>query len=277
MSAGAGGNFSSLELTLGARAENIPVARQAVAALLSGKTEQELVGDVKTALTEACMNAVVHAYPGGEGGEFQVKAVREGGRLRLDVRDWGVGIQPRPLASSPGLRIGLPLIAALADEFEARSGPRKGTWVTMSFDLERAGEPEGTPEPAPRHAEDETILGVRSDDGVAPSVASTLAMVAARSDLSVDGVSDVQVLGDLLGSVISRDPDERVRLAVRERENGLSIRVGPLPQGGAERLVARGALPALGNVFERLADRWQVETEGEEESLLIEFGAPESD
>jgi anti-sigma regulatory factor (Ser/Thr protein kinase) len=263
--------FTAFELTLAARADNIPVARQAVAAMLGRSIDADLLGDVKTALTEACMNAVVHAYPDGEEGEFQVSTLLEESRVTIEVRDWGSGIQPRPLASTPGLRIGLPLIAALSDDFEIRSGSENGTSVTICFDLERSGEPEAPDEAPPTRAEDEAVLSLQSTDGSSPSFAAALAMLAARSELTVDRLSDVQVLGDLLGAA-GAQAAEGLRMSVSERGHGLSIRIGPLPPGGAERIVERGALPALGNVFDRLADGWEVEREDGEEALLIQIG-----
>jgi anti-sigma regulatory factor (Ser/Thr protein kinase) len=262
--------FTALELTLAARPENIPVARQGVGAMLGPRISPNLLGDVKTALTEACMNAVVHAYPNESEGEFQVSVLIEPERVTIEVRDWGVGIQPRPLESTPGLRIGLPLIAALTDDFEIRSGS-EGTSVMLCFELERAGAPEGPQEPAPARAADETVVILRSTGGTTPSFAPALTMLAARSDLSVDRLSDLQVLGDLLGSAGAKSRDG-LRLSVREDGEGLAIRVGPLPPGGAHGVVQRGALPALGNIFDRLADRWEVEDDPDGETLVLEIG-----
>jgi serine/threonine-protein kinase RsbW len=263
--------FTTLELTLAARAENIPVARQAVGAMLGPRMDPDRLGDVKTALTEACMNAVVHAYPEEISGEFQVSVVLEPDRVTIEVRDWGVGIHPRPLASSPGLRIGLPLIAALTDDFEIRSGSENGTSVIICFELERTGEPEGPSEPAPVRAADESIVSLKSTDGSSPSFAAALTMLAARSELSVDRLSDLQVLGDLLGSAGTKIPDG-MRLSVREDGRGLAIRVGPLPAGGARGVVELASLPALGNLFDRLADRWAIEEADDGETLVIEIG-----
>jgi anti-sigma regulatory factor (Ser/Thr protein kinase) len=263
--------FTELELALAAHPENIPVARQAVGAMLAARLDPERLADVKTALTEACMNAVVHAYPEEAEGEFKVSVLLEPNRVTIEVRDWGVGIQPRPLASSPGLRIGLPLIAALSDDFEIRSGSENGTSVKICFDLEQDGEPEALAEPAPARVADETIVSLNSTDGTNPSFAASLTMLAARSELSVDRLSDVQVLGDLLGSAGTKAPDG-LRLSVREDGRGLVIRVGPLPAGGGQGVVELGSLPALGNLFDRLADRWEIEPADEGETLVIEIG-----
>lgn len=261
-----------LELTLEAAPESIPVARRAVAALLERRdVRPELAGDVSTALSEAAMNAVLHAYPDG-GGEFQVRTSLDASRLDLEVRDWGSGVRPRLEGSAPGLRIGLSLISAVSDEFELRSGPRTGTLVRVSFDLERDREPEAPPREAPPRVEQETVMTVVSNDGVAPSVSSALAMLAGQVEMSVDRVADVQVIGDLIGAAASRFGEVPVQIRVRRLERGLAIRVGPFERGEASRFAAGGALPELGNAFERLSSGWRVEPDGEGESLVIEVG-----
>ncbi len=265
--------FSRLELTLAAVPENIPVARQALRAMVSRRADPELAGDISTALSEAAMNSVVHAYPDTIG-EFQVTAVFDAERLFLEVRDWGCGVQPRPAAANEGLRIGLPLIATMTDEFEIRSGPNSGTQVKMFFDLDRTGESQAPAGERPDRRDDETLMKVSSDDGVAPSVASALAMLAARTDLSVDRVADVQVLGDLLASAISRNLDASVCLRVREAGHGIEIRVGPFEAGAATAMVESVALPELGNAFDSLSDDWRVESNSEGENLVILVGEP---
>ena len=58
------------------------------------------VADLKTVVTEACMNVVVHAYEGDVGTlEVELHAGEEG--LTIVVRDHGAGIQPRPARSEP--------------------------------------------------------------------------------------------------------------------------------------------------------------------------------
>lgn len=267
----AANSVSLLELTLAAIPENLPVARQAVGAMVARRAGPEFAGDVNTALSEAAMNVVVHAYSGGEG-EFHVAARFEDSRLHLEVRDWGTGIQPRPAGSTTGLRIGLPLIAALTDEFEIRSGPSNGTWVKMFFDLDRTDEPQAPPQPRPARDPNETVLRVEADDGVAPSVASTLAMIAARADLSVDRVADVQVMGDVLGSAIAREAGSAIGMRISEHPGGMVIRVGPFSNDDAAKVVAASELPALGNVVERLGDEWRLEREGGDVTLVIVVG-----
>src|SRR3712207_651856 len=81
-----------LELTLPARAENVAVVRHAFGGLgdVLAMPEQTLA-DVKLAVTEACTNVVVHAYPDGDGPMEVAAGVRDG-RLTVAVRDEGRGI-----------------------------------------------------------------------------------------------------------------------------------------------------------------------------------------
>jgi serine/threonine-protein kinase RsbW len=122
-----------LELTLPARAENVAVVRHAFGGLgdVLGVPDQTL-SDIKLAVTEACTNVVVHAYPGGEG-PLAVRARIDERVLTVVVADDGRGISPRP--DSPGLGLGLPLIATLAESLELGTGPTDQTEVRMTFNL----------------------------------------------------------------------------------------------------------------------------------------------
>jgi anti-sigma regulatory factor (Ser/Thr protein kinase) len=123
-----------LVLTLPARAENVAVVRHAFGGLgdVMDVPDQTL-SDIKLAVTEACTNVVVHAYPGGEDGPLGVRATVDDSTLTVVVSDQGRGIVPRP--DSPGLGLGLPLIATLAESLELGTGPDEETEVRMTFDL----------------------------------------------------------------------------------------------------------------------------------------------
>lgn len=122
-----------LSLTLPARAENVAVVRHAIGGLGEAlDISDQTLSDVKLAVTEACTNAVVHAYPDGDG-PLQVAVYVRGERLTLVVRDEGRGIVPR--TDSPGLGLGLPLIATLADALELGTDAANRTEVRMTFRL----------------------------------------------------------------------------------------------------------------------------------------------
>jgi serine/threonine-protein kinase RsbW/stage II sporulation protein AB (anti-sigma F factor) len=66
---------------------------------------------------------------------MEVAASVDGDALRVTVRDEGMGIVPRP--DSPGLGLGLPLIATLTESLELGKAPDDRTEVTMVFRLEQ--------------------------------------------------------------------------------------------------------------------------------------------
>jgi anti-sigma regulatory factor (Ser/Thr protein kinase) len=125
-------------LRVPARPENVAIARQALAGLCEAlPTSPKVLADVKLAVTEACTNCVVHAYPNGLGEDavFEVEADPGEDELLVIVRDYGRGISPN--TESPGLGLGLPLIAALSRTVEFRGGNAvTGTEVIMSFGLD---------------------------------------------------------------------------------------------------------------------------------------------
>lgn len=121
-----------MELALPARAENIAVVRHAFGAL--GEVfaiDEEVVSDIRLAVTEACTNVVVHAYPDDHEGPLQVLATLRDGELTVFVRDEGRGIVPRP--DSPGLGLGLPLIASLTEAMQLSHSEDGRTEVRMTF------------------------------------------------------------------------------------------------------------------------------------------------
>jgi serine/threonine-protein kinase RsbW len=125
-----------LVLTLPARAENVAVVRHAFGGLGDAlDIDDQVLADVKLAVTEACTNVVVHAYPDAEGPMEVAAAIRDG-RLAVAVRDEGRGMLPRP--DSPGLGLGLPLIATLSETLELGSGDDDRTEVRMTFRLDPA-------------------------------------------------------------------------------------------------------------------------------------------
>jgi anti-sigma regulatory factor (Ser/Thr protein kinase) len=124
-----------LVLVLPARAENVAVVRHAFGGLgdVIDLPDQTL-SDIKLAVTEACTNVVVHAYPDRDDGPLGVRATLTEGTLTVVVSDQGRGILPR--ADSPGLGLGLPLIATLAESLELGTGSNEETEVRMTFDLD---------------------------------------------------------------------------------------------------------------------------------------------
>jgi serine/threonine-protein kinase RsbW len=124
-----------IELALPARAANIAVVRHAFGALGQAlAVDEQILSNIRLAVTEACTNVVVHAYPDGEEGQLEILATLQEEKLVVVVRDEGPGIGPRP--DSPGLGLGLPLIASLTESVQlGRDDEDKRTEVRMTFPL----------------------------------------------------------------------------------------------------------------------------------------------
>jgi serine/threonine-protein kinase RsbW len=124
-----------LELKLPARAENVAVIRHAFGGFAEAlSVDEQTLADIKLAVTEACTNVVIHAYEDNEYGDLEVDASIDDRRLTVVIRDNGRGIVPRP--DSPGLGLGLPLIATLAESLELGKDPADHTEVRMTFRLD---------------------------------------------------------------------------------------------------------------------------------------------
>jgi anti-sigma regulatory factor (Ser/Thr protein kinase) len=128
-----------LELKLPARAENVAVIRHAFGGFAEAlSVDEQTLADIKLAVTEACTNVVIHAYEDSEEGDLEVDASIADRRLTVVIRDNGRGIVPRP--DSPGLGLGLPLIATLAETLELGKDKRDNTEVRMTFRLDEDGD-----------------------------------------------------------------------------------------------------------------------------------------
>ena len=87
------------------------------------------VADVQLAVTEAATNAVMHAYATTPGDVTVTADVHEG-ELAIVIADTGTGLVER--SDSPGLGVGLSIIATVADEMRITSNAG-GTQIHMTF------------------------------------------------------------------------------------------------------------------------------------------------
>jgi anti-sigma regulatory factor (Ser/Thr protein kinase) len=128
------GERPDVELVVPADAESVVLARQMVRGIVDvlGWGDESRT-DISIAVTEACTNVVLHAYPEGEDGEYQVRAWLEPDRLVVTVRDEGQGFSPRMPAPAAGLGLGLPLMLAIGDEVSFSSDGEGATEVRMTF------------------------------------------------------------------------------------------------------------------------------------------------
>ncbi len=129
-----------VRLTFPARAEYLLLARLTLSGLARElPIEEELLADLKLAVTEACGNVVRHAYPGAEGDVSLVVTIGAS-RLLLTVEDDGEGIHA-PDSPDDGAEelsgplesgMGMPIIRAIVDELAVEEGSGgRGTVVRM--------------------------------------------------------------------------------------------------------------------------------------------------
>jgi serine/threonine-protein kinase RsbW len=261
-------------MSLPARAENVAVVRHAVAGLAERIGMDEAgIADLKTVITEACMNVVVHAYPEGSPGVLEIEAVPEHGGLTVAVRDFGSGISPRPGVDRPSLRIGLALIAALSASFEIKGGVGRGTEIRMHLLLvsqAEAGAEELAAAALSPPPPETTELRVGPPELLGAVLSRALTALAARHEITVDRISDAMLLSDAISASAPRSFDDgHVRLSIADRPEGVELRVGPMAAGGAEVLRESLALPDDSGSLELLADEMRTENGDAGEYLVV--------
>jgi anti-sigma regulatory factor (Ser/Thr protein kinase) len=262
-----------LQLILPARSENVVVIRHALAGLAEeiGMDEAGLA-DLKTVVTEACTNVVLHAYR-GEAGPLSVEAEADEAELTVVVRDKGVGIRPQADSDRESLRLGLSLIAALSSSFAISGGTDRGTEVTMRVPL-RGGGRDGKEDPVEVKpaAEASSELIVDRSELLGPVLARVIGALAARRALSVERISDAVLITDALAAAASQGfSDGRVRLGLEEDDAGFGLRLGPMEAGAGDRIRRELELPDIGGSLEKLADSLSVEESDDGEYLVIRF------
>ena len=97
------------------------------------------INDIKTAVSEAVTNAIVHAYPDRLGRVKLKLRLFEDSLLEITVQDWGVGIADVAQARTPLFTtgneersgMGITIMESFMDTLRVRSTPGKGTTVTM--------------------------------------------------------------------------------------------------------------------------------------------------
>lgn len=137
---------NEVRLEFPSRSANESFARTAAACFAAqlDPTLEEL-NDLKTAVSEAVTNAIVHAYPDAIGRVALRLRIRPEQELEIMVRDWGVGIEDVEQARTPLFTtgseeragMGFTIMESFMDSVKVRSRPGKGTTVTLRRKLSR--------------------------------------------------------------------------------------------------------------------------------------------
>ena len=233
-----------------------------------------LLDDLKTAVSEACNNVVLHAY-GGEPGPLvlDLKITREG--IEVMVRDEGSGIR-QPASSDDRMGVGLAVISALADRAEFVSTSEGGTEVRMSFTGRRAATKlldrqagETLEDPVLRLSGDvvATLSPVTLLTAVLGRVARAL---AAGAHFSLDSFSDLYLVTDLVAAHAETAAcSARIGFAIVAAYMRLELTVGPLQAGSCAHLDADASLQRQVLPLVRLADEITVQRGDHAEMLLV--------
>lgn len=132
---------NEMKMEFDAISTNESFARVAVAAFVAELDPTlEEIADVKTAVSEAVTNAIIHGYEGIENGRVHIHCLLERDVLLVEVEDYGRGIEDvekamEPLyTTKPELNrsgMGFPFMEAFMDDLEVISSPCEGTKVVM--------------------------------------------------------------------------------------------------------------------------------------------------
>lgn len=132
--------INQMKLEFDSRSVNESFARAAVAAFAAQLDPNlEELGDIKTAVSEAVTNCIVHAYPDKIGTVWIRARVYEGGIFELTVRDKGVGMEDVAKARVPMFTtggqersgMGFTIMESFMDSLKVRSNIGNGTLLTM--------------------------------------------------------------------------------------------------------------------------------------------------
>ena len=133
-------NQNEMKVSFDARSVNEAFARVAVAAFIAdmNPTLNE-ISDIKTAVSEAVTNAIIHGYDNPEQ-KVELQCRIDGNWVEIEVRDYGVGIEDVPMAMTPFYTtkpemersgMGFSFMEAFMDELKVFSEKGQGTCITM--------------------------------------------------------------------------------------------------------------------------------------------------
>lgn len=267
----------AVRLELDSSPETLTLVRGALGAVAEVLAlDPELLDDLKTAVSEACNNVVMHAYDGGPG-PLAVCLYVNPDTIDVHVRDHGNGI-PQSAPSDDRMQgVGLPIIRALAQTAEFRRPPDGGTEVRMSFAGVREGRPlfEAPGDAAP---DDGWVERLSGDAVVSLSPVSFLGAVlgrlaralAARARFSLDRFSDVYLITDAIAAHAARAAlGPRIAFGLSTNSRRLELTIGPFRNGTGSELREEQPVQDVGSALVLLSDVVEIEPSNGDEMLRV--------
>jgi serine/threonine-protein kinase RsbW len=236
--------------------------------------DPELLDDLKTSISEACNNVVLHAY-GGDPGPMRIRLWADSERLRVTVGDEGVGMpEPAPRPEEPQ-GIGVSVIRALTQDARFGPGPNGGTEVQMDFAAHRDGRalfvaPGGTAphESDPPIASGEVVVTLSPVSLLAPVLGRLARTLAATAHFSLDRFSDVYLVTDTIAAhAAGAASAPRVGARLMAGERRLELTVGPFRTGSGAQLDPTASSHA--SPLALLSDQVSIERDDNSEMLRV--------
>jgi len=235
--------FPTIRLELDSRPECLTLVRSMLAGVAEPlQFDPGLLVDLKTAVSEACSNVVLHAYRGAPG-PLAVQLDVVDGDVEVTVRDRGSGIRHVASPSEDRMGVGLAVISALADRAEFVTAPEGGTEVRMSFTDRGAGTPslDGPAGAALGQAPPELAGDLVATLSPVVLLGAVLGRVsralAAGARFSLDRFSDVYLVTDALAAHASSAAiAHHISFTIVVASRRLEIMLGPLRRGSGEQL-----------------------------------------
>jgi len=271
-------DHSAVRLELDSRTEAPALVRAALSGVAQSlELDSELFDDLKTAVSEACNNAVLYAYDGKPGPLVVELEVRPDG-VDATVRDWGGGIQ-HVGPSDERMGVGLAVISALADLASFISATDGGTEVRMSFTRRSneaggalsGGRDAGVADGVPADLSGDVVVTVWPAELIAGVLGRVARAVSARTHLSVDRFPDIYLVADTVGALAqSAAVTDAITFAVTGAHKRLELTVGPFRAADGASLLEDGALTGPdGSPLAPVVDELAVEPMGDYELLRV--------
>jgi serine/threonine-protein kinase RsbW len=265
-------------LTLSNQPDNVVLVREALSGMAETVGVDEIdLNDIRTAVTEACNNVVLHAYDGEEG-PLHVEVFLESRTVEVVVRDHGSGIKPHIRSEEEAaLGIGLSIIQALAPRVEFRDVPGGGTEVRMEFATPSTQLLDATVHDGFRLPDvARSDLARTSGLALAPSALArkvlprVMCVLAARAHFTTDRISDTEMVADaLVAEAAEASANRHLSMLISVEPRTLELHIGPLERGRAERLVASTTVEGAGSAVEKLvSEHWVASSPGEDGEVL---------
>jgi serine/threonine-protein kinase RsbW len=266
--------------TISLRLESSPETLTLVRGMLGGVAEMlqldpELLDDLKTAVSEACNNVVMHAYEGGSG-PLMVCLFATPDALEVVVRDKGRGIPVLAPSDDRLQGVGIPIMRALAEQTAFRPLKEGGTEVWLQFPSQRGGRElfhlptETAPEDGwSERLEGDAIVSLSPVNFVGGVLGRLARAMAARARFSLDRFSDVYLVTDAVAAhAVGAASSERLGFGLGTDTRRLELTIGPL-RPGASASLTDGSADDVGSALRLLSDELDLRRDNGSEILRI--------